>query len=289
MFDRLSNGWEVAGQSWRVLKQDKELVVFPLLSSLAALVLMTAFALPVFAIPGLREATFHLVDGAPGSANEAVRRVLAGLFAFAFYFLSYFVIVYFNTALAACAVYRFRGGDPTVALGFRMANERLPQIMGWAALAATVGMVLNLIESKSEWLGKLVVSILGGLWTIATYLVVPTLAVEGLGPVDALKRSTKLIGEVWGEGLAGNFSLGLVSFLLVLPAILAIVLVGVLTPHWVVVALVVIAAVLYMMGVAVVTSAVKHVFIAGLYVYATERRVPEGFDADLMRGAFARK
>jgi hypothetical protein len=292
MFDRLGNGWEVATQSWRVLRQDKELMLFPVLSGLAALAILATFALPTLMIPGLRERVLELFGESGGSDNVAVR-VGAGLVVFGYYFLNYFVMVYFNTALVACAIYRFRGGDPTVGTGLRMANERLPQIAGWALLAATVGMILNAIEERSEWLGRLVVGILGGLWTVATFLVVPTLAVEGLGPIDALKRSTGLIRQVWGEGLGGNINIGLVGFLLMLPAILIVAAGVALTSSGhlpgLLLALLILAAVIYGLGVAVVTTAAKQVFIAGLYVYATEKRVPPGFAADAMRGAFVRK
>ncbi len=118
MFDRLSNGWEVASQSWAVLRRDKQLVLFPIMSGLAAILVMASFALPVFLLPGLREAIANLFnkhDAGGGQTDFA--RIISGLILFAFYFVNYFVIVYFNTALAACAIYRFRGGEPTVGLG----------------------------------------------------------------------------------------------------------------------------------------------------------------------------
>ena len=85
-------------------------------------------------------------------------------------------------------------------------------------VAATVGVILNAISEKSEFLGKIIVGIIGGVWTMATYLVVPALAVEGLGPIEALKRSTSLITKVWGESMGGNANIGLIGFLLTIPA-----------------------------------------------------------------------
>jgi len=286
-FTRLSNGWEVVKQSWQVLKQDKELLWFPIFSGIAAILVLVSFALPILAIPGLRAAVENLANRADGGNKGA--QLLAAVLGFAFYFLNYFVIVYFNTALAACAIYRFRGGDPNVRLGLKMANERLPQILGWSLLAATVGMILNMIEERSEWLGRLVAGILGAVWTATTYLVVPTLAVEGLGPIDALKRSAGLIRQVWGEGLAGNFGVGLISFLLILPAVVLMALAVFAKMPAILLALVIVAGVVYILAVSVVTAALKQVFIAGLYVYATEKKIPQGFDRDLMHSAFVPK
>ena len=291
MFDRLANGWNVACQSWGVLRQDKQLIVFPILSGIAAILVLAAFALPVFAIPGLNEAVEALLAGNRhgGMPKDKTTQVLGAILIFAFYFVNYFVIVYFNTALAACAIYRFRGGEPTVGLGLSMAGKRLPQIAAWALLAGTVGLILNAIENRSEWLGKVVVAIIGGLWTAVTYLVVPTLAVEGLGPIDALKRSAGLIHDVWGEGLSGNFSIGLISFLLMIPAFLIIMAVVAIQPPQVVMVIAIAALVVYVLTVVVISAAVKQIFIAGLYVYATEKRVPPGFDKGTLTSAFARK
>jgi Family of unknown function (DUF6159) len=287
-FDRLSNGWHVAMQSWAVLRQDKQLVLFPILSGLALALVLASFALPAFLIPGLMPAIRHLFDDNAKAPNAAAN-VLSAVFTFVFYVVNYFVIVYFNTALASCAIYRFRGGEPTVGMGLQMANKRLPQIFAWSVVAATVGVILNAISEKSEFLGKIVAALLGGLWSLATCLVVPTLAVEGLGPIDALKRSTSLIIRVWGEGMAGDFNIGIIGFLLVVPAILVIVIAAVAKLPVAILVLLILAAVLYIGAVSVITTAVKQVFIAGLYVYATDSQVPPGFDKASMKRAFVAK
>lgn len=288
-FSRLANGWDMAKQSWQVLKQDKELLWFPVFSGIAAVLVLASFVLPIFLFPGLQEALFSITEkrvGPNGDQHNTVRAVV-GVLAFLFYFVNYFVIVYFNTALAACAIYRFRGGDPNVKLGLQMANKRLPQILGWSLVAATVGFILNMIEEKSELIGKIVIGIIGFVWTTATFLVVPTLAVEGLGPIEALKRSGSLIRNVWGEGLAGNFGIGLISFLLMIPVCLVMVLAFAVQLPPIVLGVLAVVAVIYGLGVAVITSALKQIFIAGLYVYATEKKIPRGFDAALMQNAFA--
>lgn len=288
-FTRLSNGWDMAKQSWQVLKQDKELLWFPVFSGMAALLVLASFVLPIFLFPGLQETLLSITEERAGAGHNGagMTQIVAAVLAFLFYFLNYFVIIYFNTALAACAIYRFRGGDPNVRLGFQMANKRLPQILGWSLVAATVGFILNMIEEKSELIGKIVIGIIGFVWTTATFLVVPTLAVEGLGPIEAIKRSGSLISKVWGEGLAGNFGIGLISFLLMIPVLLVVVLAFAVNLPPIVLGLLAVAAVIYGLAVAVITSALKQIFIAGLYVYATEKKIPRGFDASLMQNAFA--
>jgi Family of unknown function (DUF6159) len=291
-FDRLSRGWELAGQSWEVLKRDKSLVVFPILSGIACLLVVASFLLPLFLVPGVGAGLMAVFDEDAVGQQKPTAQIAYAALLFAFYFVNYFVIVFFNTALVSCAIIRFKGGDPTLSDGLRMAASRLPQIAGWAALSATVGVILKMIEEKTDWIGQIVISLIGTAWAVATYLAVPTLAVEGVGPIEALKRSAGLIRKTWGEGLAGQFGLGWIGFLICLPGI-ALLFGGVFAIAMA--QAVVLGAVLMAFGLiallagSIVTSTLKQIFIAGLYVFATEQRVPNGFSQDLMRSAFAPK
>jgi hypothetical protein len=72
---------------------------------------------------------------------------------FAFYFINYFVIIFFNTAIVACATIRMRGGNPTVGDGLQASGARLFEIAGWALVSASVGLVLRMIEERSAQRG----------------------------------------------------------------------------------------------------------------------------------------
>jgi len=204
MFQRLSTGWHLARQSFHVLRLDKELLLFPLLSGISCMLVLASFAVPLWYTDGL-----ELLNEDSVTENPVAIAVL-----FAFYTVNYFVIVFFNSALVACAMIRFKGGDPTVSDGLRAASRRLPQIAGWALVSATVGLILRLIESRSEKIGRIVAGVLGMAWTITTYFVVPVLVVEKAGPVEACKRSVSLMKRTWGESLSASFSAGFINFLL---------------------------------------------------------------------------
>jgi hypothetical protein len=290
-FDRLSRGWELAGQSWEVLKRDKSLVVFPILSGIACLLVVASFLVPLFVVPGFGAGMMAVFDEDGAGQQKPAAQIAYAALLFAFYFVNYFVIVFFNTALVSCAIIRFKGGDPTLGDGLRMAGSRLPQIAGWAALSATVGVILKMIEEKTDWVGQIVISLIGTAWAVATYLAVPTLAVEGVGPIEALKRSAGLIRKTWGEGLAGQFGLGWIGFLISLPGI-ALIIFGVMAlanQAVVLGGLLLAVGVLELLVGAIVTSTLKQIFIAGLYVFATEQQVPNGFSPELMRSAFGPK
>jgi hypothetical protein len=280
MFHRIATGWELSKQSFRVLGSDKELVLFPLFSGVACLLVLASFAVPLWSTPWFREVI---------ETKQATHDPFAYLILFAFYVINYFVIVFFNAALVSCALKRMAGENPTVTYGLQQAASRLPQIAAWAVVSATVGVVLKMIESKSEWIGKLVASLVGAGWAIATYFVVPVLVVEQVGPLEALKRSTSLMRRTWGETLAGKMGVGLVVLAAMLPGFAAIAL-GMVAAgasgQPILAGVGVALGVVWILGVSLVSAAVQSILLTALYLYAAEGTTPPQFDPALLQGAF---
>ncbi|MEG3049050.1 MAG: DUF6159 family protein [Thermomonas sp.] len=282
MFERLSRSWGLIKASAGVLAKDKELLVFPLLSAICTLIVAAAFLLPAFglgALDGLR-------DG--GSGVSAVAYVLA----FLFYLVQYFVIFFFNSALVGAAMIRLDGGDPTVGDGLRIARSKALPILGYAAIAATVGMILRAIQERAGFIGKLISGALGVAWTLASFLVVPVLVARNVGPIDAVKESALLLKKTWGENLIGQGGVGLVFGLVFFAMIIvgggAIIAVastgnGVLTG--VMVALLIVA----LLVAALVQAALSGIYSAALYRYAMGAGDSEGFNAQLLGQAFRTK
>jgi hypothetical protein len=282
MFTRIANGWELAKESLRVLRMDKELLVFPMVSGVSCLLVLASFAAPLW---NSQYVKLILED------RQIPRDPVAWLIVFAFYFVNYFVIVYFNAALIACAIIRFKGGDPTVADGFRAATQRLPQILAWVLVSATVGLILKAIESQSEKVGQIASSLLGAAFSIATYFVVPVLVVEQTGPFEAVSRSLAVLKRTWGEALSANFGIGFIVFLMMLPGIGGLVLGG----YFFVAGQVALGAVLVAAGMFVlivmslVSSALDAIILAALYLYAADGTVPSHFNDGLLHEAFGAK
>lgn len=281
MFERLSNGWEMAQESYRVLKLDKELLLFPLFSGICCTLVMASFLVPAF----LNDQFRAIMDNPDAAAENPVVWILT----FLFYFLNYFVIVFFNSALVACAIIRFRGGDPTVADGFRAASKRLPVIFGWALVSATVGILLKAIESRNEKVGAILSAILGAGWTIATYFVVPVLVVENVGPVDAVKRSWGVMRKTWGESLGANFGVGFIVFLGTIVCFLPLFGGGYLLAQGSAAlgGVLMVVGLIGLMIVSLVSSALNTIILAALYLYAADHEAPQNFDQRLLRNAFA--
>ena len=284
MFERLSASFALASSSWQVLRTDKKLIVFPLLSGLSCLLVLAAFVLPFVAQPQWLQAVIDAVD-ADGQPPSWVYPVL-----FAYYFCNYFVIIFFNAALVSCALIRFNGEEPTLGDGLAAACRSLPQILAWALVSATVGLLLKVVESAHERIGEIISAILGTAWTVMTYFVVPVLVVERVGPFTAIGRSLSILRHTWGEALVGRLGLGFFLFLLALPGILLLLAgLAVCTQVFAVgVALVVVAA-LYLLLAAAAGSALQGIFVGALYEYAARGQVPAGFDGRSIERAFGAK
>ena len=279
MFQTFSRSLELAKASLRVLRSDKELLIFPLISFVALVIVTLSFAVPFFL-------TGAITDAADGKVNIA-----GAILAFLFYLVTYTVTFFFNTALVGAAMIRLDGGDPTVRDGFRIAMSRLPQILVYALIAATVGMILRWINERAGIVGQIVAGIIGFAWGIATYLVVPVLVIENVGPVAAIKRSASLLRKTWGEQLVGNFGIGLIFGLLaLLVLVIGVALIYALAQVSVILAVVaVVATVLIVGAIALVGAAASGIFTASLYRYATQGDPGPVFRGETIAAAFKPK
>lgn len=272
---KITRTWSLMSECWQVLKADKSLLVFPLISGICCLLLLVSFAVPIY-----------LTDAwAPPTHDAATQRQVAyyGTL-FAFYVANYFIVVFFNAAIVACAAIRLGGGNPTIGDGLRAATGRLPVIAGWALVSATVGLILRIIEDRSDKIGQIVAGLLGMAWTVVSFLVVPILVVENKGPIAALRDSTGLLKKTWGEQVISNFSFGGIFFVLAIPAF-AVILLGFYLGSATAVAACVGVAVIYLIVLALVQSALQAIFQTALYLYARDGRVPDGFRAEVLEGA----
>ncbi len=261
---RIGNGWQLTKTSLRVLRKDKELLLFPLLSGLAILGILAVFLGGMFVTVG-----FGAAFGGDLTWLFAVVMVL-------YYVVSFFIAFFFNAAIIGAATIRLNGGNPTLGDGLRIARENAGRIFLWALFAATVAMILRAIQERLGFIGKIILGLVGIAWSLATYFVVPILVYEKLGPWAAVKRSAHLFKTTWGETLVGGFSMGVIFVLLGLAGLLAPLLGFLLGGAFgLVVGLVVM--VVYWVVLGLVASAASSILIAALYRYATTGKVAEDF------------
>lgn len=265
---RIGRSFQLVGQSYRLLMQDKELMVLPLISG-AIMVAVVGAVLFGFGID-----TSRIERHGPD----------VYLPLFLMYVATYAIGIFFQAAVVAGATERMRGGDPTVRSALAAAGRRLGPILMWAVVAATVGVAIRAIQDRVGFLGKIVAGLLGAAWSLATFFIVPVLVLEEQSIPDSFGRSVSVFRQTWGETVVGGTTLGaagvcawvtLIAITGLLSMAIGVAAVGVLA----------IGAVFLM----IFFSALQGIYVASLYRFATGGGVTPGLDGTLMRQAFVPK
>jgi hypothetical protein len=262
VFGSFSRSFRIVKESWHVLKQDKELLIFPVISGILTIALLFSFIVPV------------LMSGQELSSDSPVTLALI----FLLYVLSYFIVIFFNTALIAGGYERLQGGNPTLSSSLRKASEHLIAIFIWAVISATVGMILRAISRRSGLLGKIVVSIIGMAWSLMTFFVIPGIIFENKGVFNSIKSSGDLFKQTWGEQLAGRFGMGMFFGILSILVIISGFGLAFILPILFLPVIILMAIALITIG--VIKAALDGIYTAALYAYAKTNQAPQGFSQE---------
>jgi hypothetical protein len=275
MFESIGRSFELVRTSWNILMDDKKLLVFPVLSGIVTLIVILSFFLPLLVTRGFL-----------GMVHEGPLAYYGLLFLF--YVVSYFVVIFFNTALVSCVNAKLNGKDMSVGEGLSNAAKHLPAIIGWAIVSATVGIVLHILERRSGLVGQIVFSLIGGAWALVTYFVIPVLVLEDKGVFGSVTESFSLIKKTCGESIVG--SLGMAVVFVVIGVLGALVVLGTIFLGNAVIfgaALGLFLILIVVLG--VIYYAMQGIYVTALYTYAKTGTVPSAFNKDLIQNAFAPK
>ena len=275
MFERLDRSLELASASWRVLRDDKSLLLLPLLSGIALSLILISFAMP-----GLSDPQWAAMFKKYGTGPSPSARHYGLLFVM--YLLEFLVMTFFNTALAIVVIARSEGRALSIGQGLREAGSKLPDLLMYAILSATLGMLLRSLDERVPFAGRIAIRLFGAVWSLATYLAIPVLAAENVGPGEAVARSTKLLRACWGEGAIG--AVGLATAAGALTTLVALIAIGMMfaghrTLPGFAFGIVGIGAVAW------VFTALDVIYRASLYRYARDGDAGK-FDEHLLSGAF---
>jgi hypothetical protein len=268
--DRIRRGFRLAGASWRVVRSDKQLLVLPVLSFLCT------------AIVGALLFAVAFADGLPRSRSQFTGMDYALLAVF--YFVSSFITIFFNAAVVGTAMRRLKGEPATIRDGLRLASSKLGKIAGWAALTATVGLLLRSLEERAGFLGRILIWIVGAAWAAITFFVVPVLLFEPLGVGESVKRSASIFKQRWGEQFTGNATIGLAVVLVAIPVAILVVLLAAAAPP-----VGIVVGILAFGLLAAVGAALSGVFNTALYRYATTGEASGAFSEADLQGSFRPK
>jgi hypothetical protein len=266
---RIGNAWRISKASWALLRKDRELAALPLIAGIASVVAFVAIAGPGYLLLGGSDA------GGPALWLVGVVAIVAATW----------ISAIGQAAVIAGAGQRMDGGDPTIGSAFEAARSRLGRLLEWAVLATVVSIVLDQVERRFGILGRVVSWIGSVAFSVLSFLALPVIVFEDIGPIDAFKRSSALLKGTWGEQVTFNFGMGLLGVVAILPGIAVgglLMATGILP----LAAIGVVALVVWVGLVATVTSALSAVFKAALYRWAVGLPVDPAFDAGELSGAF---
>lgn len=271
---RIQRSWYLGKLSWRVLRSDRTLAVFPVITAIGAVVVFLVFG-GLIALTGIDD-----------TGNESSLAPFGWVLLVAMYLVAGIVVTFFQAALVFGANERLDGRDATVGDAISSAGRQFPAIAAWAILQTTVSMVLQAIEERAGFVGDIIAGLFGAAWRIVTFLAIPVVALEGRGPFASLKRSGALLKQTWGENIAGQFGFGILGFFAAIPALILIGLAAA-SGSWAVAAPLIAVAVLWLIGVSVVVSAMTGIYKTAVYRYAVDGKAPAGFATSDLAEAFA--
>lgn len=272
----------IAFASWDMLKQDREMLWFPVLSVLSTFIAAVVFVFGYSIVTGNDFETFL---PSAGDTAPSVVQMTEILLLFGWFLVTTFIATFFQAGVVAIVDARIKGGDLTLGDGLRIAAAHAAKLFVWSMLHATVGVVLHMIAERSKLLGRLVTSLLGAAWSILTFFIVPVLILEDKRIHDSLKRSGEVIKQTWGETIIVNVGVGLFMFVLMLIGIAAFIG-SLFLGSGTLVLLALVLLVLYIVGLVLIASTLSIVFKVVLYEYATHGTLPAAFPEQVIRYAF---
>jgi hypothetical protein len=205
-----------------------------------------------------------------------------GLVALIALYPSTFASIFFNVALASAASAAFDGERLTAAEAIRMAYGKRKRIAAWALISAVVGTLIAQVANRLPGGGRIVAWFAGAAWGLATIFVIPILAMEGVGAVDALRRSGGLVKRRWGEGISGQISIGAWAVVATVPLAIGMGIGGgLLRTHPAAGVAVIGLSLIGLLGTVAAVAATQQVFAVALYRYAIDAPIGGFASSDL--------
>lgn len=289
--NRIANALELSKQSWGALRKNPQLLMFPIISMIGMIIVSVLFFIPI--------AGAGILDAATSSRGISQQQgILTTVVLFIYYVIAYTIVIFSNTALVGAAMKLVRGEPATVSDGIQIASARLGKIFVYALISATIGMIARGIRdsgrNSNNLAATIITAIIGsliqGAWNVVVFFAIPVLVAEDIGVVDSIKRSFDLFKRTWGEGFVGSTTIGGISCLLTLAALIiggVVIFAAVSTGSVAVIITAIVLVVLALVLIGLLSGAVNGIFQASLYQYATTGDAGQFIDTELARTAFA--
>ncbi len=267
-FNRVSNTFKMMKSCLDVLKKDRELILFPVFA---------AISVAIFVLIMSAGGYLDNLDTEQGGSLAPLILLIFG---------ANFLIVFFNSALVSAALERLRGGDPNVKSGLSHAIKHIHHIFFWSIIVTIVAILIAIIRGdrrENSIFREIFASIIQAGWAMMTFFVVPIIVSENIGPINAIKRSTSLFKQTWGDQVVANFGFGIFQLFGVLLGVVVGWFFGLFSP----VLGAVLGGSLAVVSVAIIYT-LEGIYKAALYEFALGEK-PLEFQQEDLRTAYQRK
>ncbi|MEN9621890.1 MAG: hypothetical protein RLZZ67_324 [Candidatus Parcubacteria bacterium] len=269
----------IVSESWSVLKQDKELLFFPVVSAIVSLIATGVFIIGyILFAPAIPE----------GFSRENMTG-LEYLVVLVYYILVFFVANFFQTAMYVIINGRFSGLNLGFMDGVKGALANIGNVFMWSLISATVGVVLRTIADNFKLAGQIVAGLLGAAWSIMTYFSLLSLVIGKTTVKGSFKESAAIIRKTWGEVLIVNTGVGLFFGIITFGVLFALLVLGMIVQNSIVFIALGVIFVLFLIAVIVVSSTLDAIFKFALYEYGRSGKIISGFTQEIITGAFKKK
>ncbi|WP_185715194.1 DUF6159 family protein [Mycobacteroides abscessus] len=254
----LSTSWQIFKTSAKVLSSRKELAVFPLLSGITSLLVLVGMVAPGVLL-------------LPATTGDSVPPLFYPVFAVGYFILMY-VATFWQAALISQANIALEGGDPSVAAGISAAAQRGGRLLPWVLITGVVSWIISAVEERVPFIGRF----LDVAWRVVSFQVLPTLVLENLGAIDAVKKTKETLKNAWGRNVVGIVGLNFFTALLSLPGI-GLIYLGVAANMAAVTGVFALFGVLWILVASIVGAALTGIFQTALYRFTVDGHVPGPF------------
>jgi hypothetical protein len=291
------------------MRRDKQLLLFPIITSICTCVVGVLFMMPVAFQPTGHSyvsaahwkavgnsiytvssddggnTTFEIRNGRY-SAVQRVRPLAVAYFAVV-YFVSMFIATFFNVAFYHEILNALNGQAVSIGGGLRFAATKWQSILMWTIFAGAVGYAIKALEERFGLIGRFVMRLVGTAWSIACVFVIPVLITseKSKNPLSVLKESALTLKNTWGESLIGYAGVSFGSAIILILSVLwlagGIFIAASLQLYWLIaliVAMWLIAIVLW----AYVMSVASQIFRCALFLYASNGTLPAPYTDEMV-------
>lgn len=214
----IQSSWELCKMSWGLLWKQTLIPLVSLLVSLGGALSFSLFAYRLGVIQSIIAHSHRVGNTNSFTTDDLGPEQTRNIFVLIGVFLGYlFVMHLFNffmkVALAASTNANLTSGKSGLVVGIGALFRHFFTILGWLVVSGVVGFFLGFRSSGNSAnpiasiVSNMAQGFLDSAWKIITFLTIPVIVAEKVGPINAIKRSGQLVRDTWGRQLIGKFGI----------------------------------------------------------------------------------